>query len=562
MDDQLKPPNVLSSIRTRILLFAILAILLPALGMGWLINNTIHVTLTEKAEQKLIDTSKIIHRELSLWFKERNYDLRVLSNSFVITENFAKYQADKNLNNESNNKPDHIKKISTYLSSIEKQFPSFKHLFLLDNSLKQFASSKTKDTDIAVSLPSDTEAQIKDFGFFKGELIFSDKTQIPSLLIGVPIYTESLKEYTGLLGVIIDLDELQSLMQELLINVKSDTPISGALFNLKDKRRILTTDNSENNLVKDPEILKHLLSTPGKIEDFNNPAGKRFVGVAEPLDELGWCLLIADDYNLVYRSLIDARYKVLYVVLSFTLVIGLVAYYFSIRILKPLSALTNGATKVTAGDLSVQLPIYSNDELGLTTQVFNKMVAELEQSHKQLEEMATTDTLTGLVNRKQIMNLLIEYFKHFQRYQTVFTIMMLDVDHFKNVNDTHGHLAGDAVLVNISKTINSTLREVDCLGRYGGEEFLVILPETDAHQAKESAERIRKTAKESLTQYEDNTLKVTISIGVAVIQGTDNNEDDLIKRADDALYTAKENGRDQVVFSSEDNSENLKFISL
>ena len=547
MEDKLKPLNVLLGIRTRILLFAMLAILLPALGMGWLLNNTIHVTITEKAEQKLIDTSNIIHRELSLWFKERHYDLRVISNSFVITENFAKYQVNKNLHNKSGNKPDHIKKVSTYLSSIEKQFPSFKHLFLLDNSLKQFASSNTTDTDIVVTLPSDTEAQIKEFGFFKGELNIDDKTQKSSLMIGVPIYTEELQEYTGLLGVVIDLDELQSLMQELLINVKSDSSIYGALFNLKDKHRILATDSSGNDLIKDPEILKHLLATPGKIEDFLDPAGKRFVGVAEPLDELGWCLLIADDYNLVYRSLIDARHKALFVVLSFTLVIGLVAYYFSIRILKPLSALTNGATKVAAGDLSVQLPIYLNDELGLTTRVFNKMVAELQQSHNQLEEMATTDTLTGLANRKQIMNLLIEHFKHFQRYETVFTIMMLDVDHFKDVNDTHGHLAGDAVLTNTAQTIKNTLREIDRLGRYGGEEFLVILPETDGHQAAKSAERIRKAVKESMTDYENNTLKVTVSIGVAVIQSTDNNENDLINRADDALYSAKGKGRDQVV---------------
>jgi diguanylate cyclase (GGDEF)-like protein len=540
MEDLLKQPSFLFGIRTRILLFAML---------GWLLNYTIHVTITEKAEQKLIDTSKIIRRELSLWFKERHYDLRVISNSFVITENFTKYQTNKNLHNISKNKPDQIKKISTYLSSIEKQFPSFQHLFLLDNSLKQFAGSKTQMTDISVGLPSDTEAQIKEFGFFKGELFFNDETQKPSLIIGVPIYTEALKEHTGLLGVVIDLYELQFLMQELLLNVKSDTLIYGALFNLKDKQRILTTDNSESDLVDNSEILKHLLATPGEIEDFTNLDGKRFVGVAEPLDELSWCLLIADDYNLVYRTLIDARYKVLLVVLSFALAIGLVAYHFSTRILKPLSALTNGATKVAAGDLSIQLPIYLNDELGLTTKVFNKMVAELQQSHNQLEEMATTDTLTGLANRKRIMTLLIEHFKHFQRYKTAFTIMMLDIDHFKNVNDTYGHLAGDAVLTKTAQTINSTLREIDFLGRYGGEEFLVVLPETDGNKAEKSAERVRKAVKESMTHYENNTLKVTVSIGVAVIKRSDNNENELLNRADDALYLAKEKGRDQVVLA-------------
>ena len=547
MENNLKLLSFLLGIRTRILLFAMLATLLPALGMGWLLNDTIHVTITEKTEQKLIDTSKVIRRELSLWFKERHYDLRVISNSFVITENFLKHQNSNNQRTSSKEKQDSVKKISTYLNSIEKQFPSFEHLFLLDNSLEQFASSNTKDKDITVTLPDDTEAQIKEFGFFKGELFFNNKTQKPSLTLGVPIYTETLKEYSGLLGVVINLDELQSLLQELLLNVKSDTLIYGALINLEDKQLILSTESTTNNLINGPQTLEELMATPGKIENFINPAGKRFVGVAEPLHELNWSLLIADDYDLVYRALTDARYKVLFVVLSFILIIGVVAYHFSTRILKPLSALTNGAKMVAGGDLSVQLPIYLNDELGLTTKVFNKMVAELQQSHKQLEEMATTDTLTGLANRKQIMNLLIEHFKHFQRYKTVFTIMMLDVDHFKNVNDSYGHLAGDAVLTKTAQTINSTLREIDFIGRYGGEEFLVILPETDGQQAIKSAERIRNAVKENITHYENNTFKVTVSIGAAVIKETDNNENDLINRADNALYSAKGNGRDQVV---------------
>lgn len=549
MENSLKQPSFLSSIRTRILLFAILAILLPALGMGWLLNDTIHVAITEKAEQKLIDTSKIIRRELSLWFKERHYDLRVISNSFVITENFASHQANKNRHSDSKNKSDQIKKVSTYLNSIEKQFPSFEHLFLLDKDLNPFASSKTKEQGLSVELPIDAKAQINESGFFKSDLFFNEKTQKPSLIIGVPVYTEALKEHTGLLGVLIDLDELQFLMQELLLNIKSDTLMYGSLFSLKDKQRILTTRTSENDNTRNSEILNELLETPGEIEDFINLDGTRYVGVAEPLDELSWCLLIADDYNLVYRTLIDARYKVLFVVLSFTLAIGLVAYHFSTRILKPLSALTHGATKVASGDLGIKLPIYLNDELGLTTRVFNKMVAELHQSHNQLEEMATTDTLTGLANRKKIMSLLVEHFKHFQRYQTVFSIMMLDIDYFKNVNDTYGHLAGDAVLAKTAQTINSTLREIDFLGRYGGEEFLVILPETDGNKAEKSAERIRRAVKESMTPYDDKALKVTVSIGVAEIKSEDNNENELLNRADDALYSAKGKGRDQVILA-------------
>ena len=155
--------------------------------------------------------------------------------------------------------------------------------------------------------------------------------------------------------------------------------------------------------------------------------------------------------------------------------------------------------------------------------------------------------MTGVKNRTTMDNAIRREIELSRRHGSVMSVILLDIDHFKRINDRFGHLAGDQALRAVAQCAERTIRESDMLFRYGGEEFLVILPETDGQQATKSAERIRKAVKDSMTDYENNTLKVTVSIGVAVIQSTDNNENDLINRADDALYSAKGKGRDRVV---------------
>jgi diguanylate cyclase len=182
----------------------------------------------------------------------------------------------------------------------------------------------------------------------------------------------------------------------------------------------------------------------------------------------------------------------------------------------------------------------------------NQLQDRLAQAEKQLasqaaeikahESEARTDSLTNLSNRRAFDDELKRRLSEWERKRLPCTLVLLDIDFFKKFNDTHGHQAGDAVLRQVAKVLKSQSRESDLPCRYGGEEFGVILPTTDAQSARVVAERIRTAVEESVTQYEDKKLKVTCSIGMSQFESGDD-AGLLIRRADEALYASKKAGR-------------------
>ncbi|MEC5385062.1 GGDEF domain-containing protein [Uliginosibacterium sp. H3] len=169
------------------------------------------------------------------------------------------------------------------------------------------------------------------------------------------------------------------------------------------------------------------------------------------------------------------------------------------------------------------------------------------QYHAAINRAAITDGLTGLANRKRIDTLLGEEIPRAQRYGRALSLLMLDVDHFKRVNDTHGHLAGDAVLRQIATLLRQRLRPSDEPGRYGGEEFCVILPETAIDQAALIAESIRSLIESHSFVIDTGTLRATVSIGIATL-GSAMRAEDLYNAADQMLYQAKHGGRNRVSY--------------
>ena len=157
-----------------------------------------------------------------------------------------------------------------------------------------------------------------------------------------------------------------------------------------------------------------------------------------------------------------------------------------------------------------------------------------------------SDALTGVVNRKAFDERLDAELAFGLRHESPLSLVLLDVDHFKKVNDTHGHPAGDAVLRGVAAVARSQARETDLVARYGGEELAVVLPETDAAGARAIAERLRAAVEGTAHATEQGSLRVTVSVGVATWPGGGQTPDELLTTADRALYRAKQTGRNRV----------------
>lgn len=188
--------------------------------------------------------------------------------------------------------------------------------------------------------------------------------------------------------------------------------------------------------------------------------------------------------------------------------------------------------------LAIRLVFRSYDEEREKVRIAN---IELEKRNRELQEMALKDRMTGLYNHQHCLEVLTQECLRSKRHDWPLSLIMMDIDHFKAINDTYGHLAGDAVLVKTAEILRRCTRNVDFLGRYGGEEFLILLPQTPLMGAVDVAERIRREFHRH--QFSENGLKVSVSLGVAEYQGED--PEKFLDRADRELYRAKQEGRDR-----------------
>jgi diguanylate cyclase (GGDEF)-like protein/PAS domain S-box-containing protein len=174
-------------------------------------------------------------------------------------------------------------------------------------------------------------------------------------------------------------------------------------------------------------------------------------------------------------------------------------------------------------------------------------ISERQALASQLRLLAITDSLTGVSNRRHFVEHLERERVRHQRYGEAAALLMLDLDHFKRINDGFGHAAGDMVLIAFTRLAQNLLRRSDLLGRLGGEEFAILLPDTNAAGAQELAERLRQTVVESPVETPAGIVHYSISIGIALFARGDQDADILLARADHAMYQAKHNGRNRVV---------------
>ena len=457
----------LLSIRNRIFIFAVLVTAIPSLSMGLLLQNMLQTTLEEKVEQKFVDSAQIMEREISLWLKKRVYDLTVFSNASIVSDAVRAYlnMPEEQQAEGTEERLPNIKILETYLSTLQHQFKDYVRIFVLSRTGSVIAASQSGGRERPFPFPDDYIEQISDRQWFKSNSYNDPRDKSPLMLIGVPLFLDQFYEYETLLAIEVRLTGLQPLLNPVEFGDSGDWTYE-SLVEMKTGQQFLFGRGVKKIL---GEVSPALPGDVHTLHEYTNGTGNRLMGLVVPFRELEWGLFIVENYEKAFSGLIHARHRNIVIVCCFSVLMAIVAYLLTRQIMVPLTALTRGAEKVAEGDLDVRLPVCRNDEIGFATTVFNEMVAKLKLSQTKLEQLATTDPLTGLNNRKRVMGILRDLYAYYRRYEAEFSVLMLDVDHFKVVNDTYGHQAGDTVLKQVAELLNENLRNVDAAGRYGGE---------------------------------------------------------------------------------------------
>jgi len=193
-----------------------------------------------------------------------------------------------------------------------------------------------------------------------------------------------------------------------------------------------------------------------------------------------------------------------------------------------------------------------------------RLMRQLHAAHKEIEELVITDELTGLANRRHFFERLDEEVDRASRYGSELSMIMVDIDHFKDVNDTYGHPVGDIVLAEVARLLSANIRTSDIIGRYGGEEFGILIPALNATEAAQAAEKLRVVIEVNDIALEGPPINVTASFGVADLKSVEGEGADLknslIKAADESLYRAKADGRNQVVAYKPANEKQMPLV--
>ncbi|MFQ5509041.1 MAG: diguanylate cyclase [Leptospirillia bacterium] len=269
----------------------------------------------------------------------------------------------------------------------------------------------------------------------------------------------------------------------------------------------------------------------------------RLYTVIESAGHAGWAAA---------RQEVERRLVVVIGVIWMLLAVAFGGAVFLIRsILGPLRRMQRMTERLAEGDLSQRVEIDREDELGRLVHAFNRMVHELEKSQAKLKYLSVHDELTGLLNRRALLQYLNDELERSERFRKPCTLLMVDIDYFKQINDNHGHMVGDRVLRMVAETLAATVRAVDRVARYGGEEFLIILPETNISGARALADRIREAVAErgiDLAEKLPSQLSVhmTVSVGVAAYPADGKTLSALISAVDEAMYRAIRGGRNRV----------------
>src|SRR5882762_171054 len=524
----------LDSIRNQMLVFAVVATLVPTLVVTVASSRQSRRSIGDQIGQELHGTSTQAAWEIDQWLSDRLRDLRVAATAYAVPENLARIQGSGG--------GEALNRLREYLNSVRDRCPDCDALLVVDGRGRFATSSGGRMS--GVQFTQDRLNALKTSDALVGDAYWDTGLGKAAIGLAVPIRQADGK-YVGALMAKINLRAVADVLQRLTPRDPNGGGGADIYVMTEQGRLVLRSRVSSAELMRTrlpTDVVQALTDREGSSVEYKRADGRDVMGTLRRVPALRWAAVVEMPRAEAFRQAGAGGTGVLLIGL---LLAAALAAYIGSFIVRPLQRLSGVAAKVAAGDLSVELPTGAGGEVGQLTQVFKNLVARVREREGQgeLERLSVTDGLTGLYNRRHLMGTLANEVQRSRRLRRAFSVLLADVDHFKQYNDTHGHLGGDAVLVKIAEILRQTTRGVDSVARYGGEEFLVMLIEAPIATAAAVGERLRAR----VAAEEFGGGRVTVSVGAAEYPTHGETPEELIASADAAMYQAKNEGRDRVI---------------
>lgn len=542
---------VLYSIKSKLVAFAVIATLLPTIGLGLLSFKQNEALINDSVTRELRVLIDSINRQLGKWVEENTLAIRALSTSSTVIEGLANLQQFTENKNTVDTKQAHAT-MADYLYSVQEKLEEVLELTVFDNTGKIIASSS--NTPEVRKAPEQWTHASLTLGIIAIPPAWNNHFSTATISIIFPILSYD-NQLIGAIAATLDVGTFKN----QLIEIKKFS--SGEITILDHNGKILLS--SAPNVSYQTTLNPHqweLIQIHEESVTYHGLAYPNAIGLAYLSEVIPAIILVEQNYSAIQDAWIKLRNHFLELVGMLVIIITSVALYIGHSIVTPLKQLISAAREIVEGNLDVHLLVKRKDEVGLLTNMFNQMTNSLRTQHAEimaanqamqqqnqlLQKLSITDGLTGLYNRTKLNTILAEQLARFRRHHRSFCLLMIDVDYFKNINDKLGHIIGDKILITVASVLLKSIRTIDYAARYGGDEFMIVLTETNAQEAIKTAERIRTKVNAVCLAFKEHPIHITLSIGITQSCRADTTSNDLIARADAALYKAKELGRDRV----------------
>ena len=542
---------MLKSIKGKIIVFAILATLIPSIGLGVLSFQQNDAMINKNVTHELRALAHYASRELDLWTKEQILVVRELATSKMLIDGLSlEKRADRNKQVRQQ------QSLGLYLASVQKRLDTVLELSVVDVN-GEFVASNV-ELPLSMALAPDWAEQASTQGEIFLPPHWNAQYAAPILSISVPILFED-DFVLGALIVTFDMRIIQANLKD-----KTKSPPGDVLLLDGYGHIMLTSDMSlpDNHqpITLDPGVIRKLQEKPGEYEIFLDPQQEKIAGLAYMPQKMPVTVIANRTYESIYEIWEHQRNLFAWLICFILLIVTSIAFKMSHAIVAALQKLIDATQKIVKGDLDVVLSSSQRDEIGQLTQMFNQMTDRLrqnqieistasiamQQKNQQLERLSVTDGLTGLYNRNKLNAIIDDQLARYRRNKRPFGVLMIDIDFFKTLNDGLGHIAGDEIIVAVAEKIAHLIRNIDYAARYGGDEFVVILPDSKIDDTAKTAERIREQVRAISCGTEEKAIQVTLSIGAIESEPEDTSLTVLLARVDGALYEAKHAGRNRV----------------